>query len=50
MWGTDHFASLEKKQMYQLVKIIRDYESYMGNGKKKYLNEELKKFKDQKYW
>ena len=50
MWGTDQSASLEKKQMSQLIRIIRDYESYMGNGKKKNINEELKKFKDQKYW
>ena len=50
MWGTDQSASLEKHEMKQLVKIIRNYENYFGDGNKKALKEELKKFKDQKYW
>ena len=34
----------------QLVNSIRDVSNIMGNGEKKYLKEEMSKFKDQKYW
>ena len=50
MWGTDQSASLNPSEMKQLVNGIRDASNIMGNGEKKYLKEEMAKFKDQKYW
>jgi len=50
MWGTDQSASLNPSEMKQLVNGIRDVNNIMGNGEKKYLKEEMSKFKDQKYW
>ena len=50
MWGTDHSASLEAPGMKQLIKLIRKFEKYSGDGIKKFSKEEKKKLKDQKYW
>lgn len=50
MWGTDQSASLNPNEMKKLVHGIRNVGEVMGNGEKKYLKEEMSKFKDQKYW
>ena len=50
MWGTDQAASLEQNGMRNLVDLIRKYERAYGNGKKKFLPDEKKKLKENKYW
>jgi N-acetylneuraminate synthase len=50
MWGTDHAASLEEDGMRSLVKMIRKFESSIGDGKKKLLSSEKSKLKENKYW
>jgi N-acetylneuraminate synthase len=50
MWGTDHAASLEINGMKNLVELIRKFERSIGDGKKKFLNIEKKKLKENKYW
>jgi len=50
MWGTDQAASLEEKGMKSLVDQIRKFEIALGDGKKKFLNEEKKKLSENKYW
>ena len=50
MWGTDQAASLEERGMKSLVDQIRKYEVALGNGKKKFLDEEKKKLRENKYW
>jgi len=50
MWGTDQAASLEEKGMKSLVDQIRKFEIALGDGKKKFLNEEKKKLSEKKYW
>ena len=50
MWGTDHAASLEKNGMISFVNLIRRFEKIIGNGKKKFLQSEKDKLKENKYW
>ena len=50
MWGTDHAASLEINGMKNLVELIRKFERSIGDGKKKFLELEKKKLKENKYW
>jgi N-acetylneuraminate synthase len=50
MWGTDHAASLEESGMRNLVTLIRKFEVSVGSGKKKFLNSEKSKLKENKYW
>ena len=50
MWGTDQAASLEKKGMIELISVIKKVNTCMGNGKKKFLPDERKKLKENKYW
>jgi N-acetylneuraminate synthase len=50
MWGTDHAASLEKNGMINLVNYIRRFEKIIGDGKKKFLQSEKDKLKENKYW
>lgn len=50
MWGTDHAASLEKNGMKSFVNHIRRFEKIIGNGKKKFLQSEKDKLKENKYW
>ena len=50
MWGTDHAASLEKNGMINFVNLIRRFEKIIGNGKKKFLQSEKDKLKENKYW
>ena len=50
MWGTDHAASLEKNGMISFVNFIRRFEKIIGNGKKKFLQSEKDKLKENKYW
>ena len=50
MWGTDHAASLEENGMKNLVNSIRRFEKIIGNGKKKFLQSEKDKLKENKYW
>jgi len=48
--GTDHAASLEKNGMISFVNYIRRFEKIIGNGKKKFLQSEKDKLKENKYW
>ncbi len=50
MWGTDQAASLEENGMRALVEYIRKFEIALGDGKKKFLNEEKNKLIENKYW
>ena len=50
MWGTDHASSLETNGMISLVNLIRKFEKIIGNGKKKFLQSEKDKLKENKYW
>lgn len=50
MWGTDQAASLEKNGMISFVNFIRRFEKIIGNGKKKFLQSEKDKLKENKYW
>ena len=50
MWGTDHAASLEKNGMINIVSLIRKFEKIIGDGKKKFLQSEKDKLKENKYW
>jgi len=50
MWGTDQAASLEERGMKSLVDQVRKFEIALGNGKKKFLDEEKKKLSENKYW
>ncbi len=50
MWGTDHASSLEENGMKTLVDMIRKYEKCLGDGKKKFLDSEKIKFKENRYW
>lgn len=50
MWGTDHASSLEENGMKMLVEMVRKYELSLGDGKKRFLDIEKIKFKENKYW
>ena len=50
MWGTDHSASLERNGMRTFVNYIRRFEKIIGDGKKKFLQSEKDKLKENKYW
>jgi len=50
MWGTDQAASLEKRGMIELVNVVRKIKICLGDGKKKFLNSEKNKLKENKYW
>lgn len=50
MWGTDHASSLEENGMRNLVELIRKFKVCIGDGKKKFLDDEKNKLKQNKYW
>lgn len=50
MWGTDQAASLEKRGMIELVNVVRKIKICLGDGKKKFLDSEKNKLKENKYW
>ena len=50
MWGTDQAASLEENGMRTLVEYVRKFELALGDGVKKFLNDEKKKLSENKYW
>ena len=50
MWGTDHSASLEQTGMKTFVNYIRRFEKIIGDGKKRFLQSEKDKLKENKYW
>ena len=49
-WGTDQSASLEESGIENLSACIRKIPRTLGNGIKKYLNEEKKVSKKMRYW
>ena len=50
MWGTDQSASLSEEGMRNLTSIIKKIPKIMGDGKKKFLNEEKKIAQKLRYW
>ena len=49
-WGTDQAASLSENGIEYLTSVLRGIPSMLGDGKKKYLQEEKKISKKQRYW
>ena len=50
MWGTDQSASLSEEGLRNLSKTINKLPKMLGDGKKKFLNEEKKIAKKLRYW
>jgi len=50
MWGTDQSASLSPEGLKNLIKMLNKIQVILGDGKKKFLKEEILKSKELRYW
>ena len=50
MWGTDQSASLSPDGLRSLCAMVKKIRKIMGDGKKKYLQQEKAKSKELRYW